>query len=166
MKDILTRNLRDSFAEIVPALYMTTISEETLIEEQNPPIMGKNVSLNLALIGDLEGTLVMTMGLTTAMRMAAKMMYSDDLEELTAMHESALTESLNMISGTFIAKMSAEINEITGEMFNLDITSPMSVVSQRDVVIWLDPRNTVYKLHFDVIEIGEVDIYIGIKLKN
>lgn len=141
-----------AFAEILPQIGFQNISRKRLsLVDGN--IDNTGVFINIALIGQLKGIVLIGMDIDSAKKFASKMMMGMEVAEFDSMAQSALSEMGNMVCANSCSKFVAE-------GFNgLDISPPTMMISEGGKVKL--PVGQAVAINFDVDGLG-VDIYVGI----
>lgn len=163
MNKNLFESVKESFEEVVSMFLMEQVNLITQMDGMKTPIKGERVTIGISLTEDLNGSIFLTMNLDTAKKIVSLMTMEGCVDELNEFHESALREMLNMIAGTFVSKSSSLINPYSNEFYSIDISSPISIVSDSGILIWVDKISEIREFLFEVEDIGEIIMYLGIK---
>lgn len=163
MKKLMLDKFRESVEEVALMFFMTQPEEIESKNMYNSPILSDAVTLNISLMGDLSGCVVLTMNLETAINIASVLTMQSDIIELDSIHESAIREVLNMMMGTFACKVSQITNPMTNEVYDIDIGVPISMVSKEEIEICVDNSDLMHQIRFNIENIGGIELSLAVK---
>lgn len=116
-------------------------------------ISGSDLVVIIGLTGEIRGQVMFTMNTSTAVNIAKKMTFNEDLKELDEMGESAISEMANMISGSTAMIMYSQ-GLIT------DITPPSICRGSKMI---LSSANKFISIPLDLGDLGKFFINISFK---
>lgn len=141
-----------AFAEILPQIGFGTVTRKNVtVVEAN--VNNTGVFVNIAVLGQFRGIVLIGMDLCTAKKFASKMMMGMDVASFDALAQSALAEMGNMVCANACMKFAGlGIN-------GLDISPPTLMISEGGKVML--PVAKAVAVNFDVDGMN-VDLYVGI----
>lgn len=141
-----------AFAEILPQIgFQNVVRKQVSLVEGNLDNTG--VFINIALLGQLKGIILIGMDLSSAKEFASKMMMGMEVTSFDALAQSALSEMGNMVCANACTKFA------DAGISGLDISPPTLMISEGGKVML--PVAKAIAVNFQVDEIA-VDIYVGL----
>jgi chemotaxis protein CheX len=141
-----------AFADILPQIGFEKVTRKkvTLVEAN---VDNAGVFVNIAVLGQFRGVVLIGMDLNSAKRFASKMMMGTEVTVFDALSQSAIAEMGNMVCANACMKFAGiGIN-------GLDISPPTLMISEGGKVML--PVAKAVAVGFDVDGMN-VDIYVGI----
>lgn len=141
-----------AFADVLPQIgFKNVIRKEVSLVEADVDNTG--VLVNIALIGQLKGIILIGMDLCSAQQFASTMMMGMEVAAFDALAQSALSEMGNMVCANACMKFT------DAGVGGLDISPPTLMISEGGKVML--PVAKAIAVHFDVDGLA-VAIYVGI----
>ncbi|MBQ3420704.1 MAG: chemotaxis protein CheX [Romboutsia sp.] len=162
-KNLIIDRYNESINEVMTMFLMRDIKIGQHEDIAEISLVGDKVIINISIVGELVGSITINLDIDTAKKIASIMTMEENIEFINDMHESALKEMLNMITGTFISKLSQIENPITNKGYNLDISSPNSSICEDNIIIKSDYSNFIKSISYDIKEIGTFKSYLSIQ---
>jgi chemotaxis protein CheX len=125
-----------------------------IVKENNEYRIEKGLFVMIGLIGDYPGRLVYRFPSITALNTACAMLgtSSDDMDDLDSIALSAISEFVNISSGSAVRNPEAAL-------FEMDITPP-TLISGEDMTVNI-PAGAAF-LFMDIKKIGKIDIFLSL----
>lgn len=141
-----------AFAEILPQIGFEKVTRKkvTLVEAN---VDNTGVFVNIAVLGQFRGIVLIGLDLSSAKRFASKMMMGMGVAEFDTLAQSALAEMGNMVCANACMKFAS--SGVNG----LDISPPTLMISEGGKVML--PVSKAVAVNFDVDGM-DVQIYVGI----
>ena len=141
-----------AFAGIMPQIGFSTV-EKKKVSLCGSTLNNKGLIVNIGVMGPLRGSILIGMGIESAVKFASKMMAGMQVVELDLMAQSAISEMSNMVCAN------ACTNFVSSGITGLDI-SPPTLFLGKDAKVNISVSKAI-TVEFLVDEIS-VDIFIGL----
>ena len=141
-----------AFTDVLPQIGFQTI-EKKGISLIGSTLNNDGMLLNIALLGQLKGVILIGMNIDSAKRFASKMMMGMEVAEFDSLAQSAISEMGNMVCANACTQFSK-----TG-LEGLDISPPTLMIG--DGVQATLPVPQIIKVKFNVDDI-DINVYIGL----
>jgi chemotaxis protein CheX len=141
-----------AFAEVLPQIGFQKIEKKGL-SLTGTTLHNNGVLLNIALLGQLKGIIMIGMDTESAKRFASKMMMGMEVTELDSLAQSAVSEMGNMVC----ANACTQFSKIG--LGGLDISPPTLMIGDGVQATLPVPQIIVVKFCVDGIDI---QVYIGL----
>lgn len=151
--DVKTINpVLEAFADIIPQLGFQSV-QKTKIVLQDANFDNSGVMVNIGVLGQLRGCIIISMRIESAKQFASKMMMGMPVLEFDSLAQSAISEMSNMICANACTKFSQ------AGVSGLDISPPTMLIGEGGHVKLSVPKVVGVSFLIDDIE---VDVYVGL----
>lgn len=150
----LINPILEAFTETLPQIGFQSVERKNLSLSGNS-IKNSGILINIALVGQFKGVIMIGMDLSSAKQCASKMMMGMEVPEFDEMAQSAVSEMANMVCASACTRYSNK--GITG----LDISPPTLLIGSSEA---RQPVPETITVNFAVDDIP-VNLHVGVMVK-